>query len=119
MIARPFYLNHAGERWRVYDCDYADRRFRPVPLESKRARYRVFVSESGWRKARLFQKGESRALDAAAEQIARAGYITPFPASYQPPDWRDEANRRDAGARWSRWVGRAMAKAAETLASAA
>lgn len=109
---KPLYIDHAGERWRVHDCAYRDRKFARVAIESPRAKYRVFVSESGWRKAYLFKREDSRSIDRAGEQIARAGFIQPFPANHKPIDWREEANRRDAETRPSRVVARAMAKAA-------
>lgn len=82
------YLEIDGERWRVYDCTISKTgSFRRQPTPSSRAKYRVFVSAAGVRRAHQFTWREIRELTALRleAQFKRAGYLASRPAD--PDDY--------------------------------
>lgn len=119
-LEKVYFITPDGDRWRVYDCAFADRRMTPLSFPSSRAVYRVFKSESGWRRAHKFTRGEIRepTVSRVAAQLKSSGFVAPFPPGYRPADWRTDSRRRGEQSLASFIARRAHASAAKTLAAA-
>jgi hypothetical protein len=76
-VIEIYRMDAEGNRWRIYDVSYHDRRnmvYRPgVP----QARTRIFVPPEGAKRIHTFAKGESRALtdEHLERQLRSAGYV--------------------------------------------
>ena len=79
---RVYLVTPEGERFRVLDTAFRDRRHRVVTLASAEAQYRLFRPEHGQRRAYRFRPGESRTLD--VREVVRQFQASEFLAS-EPP----------------------------------
>lgn len=73
-----YYIDGAGERWRVHDCVFEDGKLRRVGLPgTPRATRRVFVNAAGVK--RLYVRTPREIWEATeahlARQLANAGYL--------------------------------------------
>lgn len=80
-IDDPIYLEVAGERWRVHDVKFENRRYHRTKLPSSFATHRIFVSAAGVRRSHQFTRGEDRQVSVTAleAQLRRAKYLAKDP----------------------------------------
>ena len=83
----PLYFEDAtGERWRVHDAHFTRGKPHRVALGAPSANTRYFVSASGERRAYIFRRDDSRALDEVTLSLHFSGAGWVSPQSFYPAD---------------------------------
>ncbi len=84
-----YYIDGAGERWRVHDCVFERGRYRRVGLPgAEAATCRVFVSSAGVKRSYTRLRREIWEATEAhlARQLASAGFM-PTTGPFEPKAW--------------------------------